>query len=284
MSVTAMLDCRLLVVERLVSRDLELLAALRPAETSPARMRSLLLTEPGATETFLGHPGLFDLVFGEGAVLDAISPALVFSALVHRAVGDLETMGHVPEWVGPGERLPVFDVASLRHFAEDPGRRYVMIELLASFTRVASGSTWVRGHNGYRRRRYSELDPVSLAEMVEGLPASERAGGYRRLGDVALFLTGVCPDHTARHPLTPGQRARLAEAMGVRAIGEDESLALLEQAGRRWYSRAATGLGAADVTLQDLAANFTPARRFLNYLADRYLYRLETGTMNPVSP
>jgi hypothetical protein len=31
-----------------------------------------------------------------------------------------------------------------------------------------------------------------------------------------------------------------------------------------------------------MAQGFTPARRFLNYLADRYLNRVDTGLMNPV--
>ncbi len=49
------------------------------------------------------------------------------------------------------------------------------------------------------------------------------------------------------------------------------------------FGIAATASVTGDATPRDLAANFTPARRFLNYLADRYLYRLETSLMNPVA-
>ena len=49
-----------------------------------------------------------------------------------------------------------------------------------------------RTRDGWRRR-LSEPDPVRLAAMVEQVPLPERAGVYRRLGVLWLFLTGF-PD------------------------------------------------------------------------------------------
>jgi hypothetical protein len=135
---------------------------------------------------------------------------------------------------------------------------------------------------GYRRRRFSELDPVSLSEMVEGLPRERRPAGYRRLGDVALFLTGVFPDHTDRHPVSPMQLARLAGSTGVTAPEGVGYVHFLEAAGRGWYGRAARSSYPGHETVRDLAENFTQARRFLNLLADSYLHRLETGLMSPI--
>lgn len=212
---------------------------------------------------------------------------LAFAVLVRRTMADLESTSYIPEWVGAGERLPVFDVASLREFIDDITRRFLISEFLSSFTRVASGSVWVRTERGYRRRRFSELDPVGLAEMVDSLPAGRRAAGWRRLGDVALFHTGVFPDHTARHPMSAMRQARLAGLTGLepRDIVGIEYLQFLELVGRVCYDRAANEPSApAQIhdPLHDMAANFTPARRFLNFLADQYLHRLETGLMNPV--
>lgn len=284
-----MLDYPLLFVGRLGEHDLRLLAGFDDAAATSDDLRRRLTVEPESVETLLGDPRLFEVLFAraEADVIRVVTPSLAFAVLVHQTIRDLGSTVYVPEWVGAGERLPVFDVASLREFSDDVSRRYLVIELLDSFTRVASGSMWVRTHRGYRRRRFSELDPVSLAEMVEGLPIERRAAGYRRLGDVALFLTGVFPDHTARHPLSAMHQARLARSSGAGADWGPgiEYLHFLEVVGRRWYERAADASflpPEGRESLQDLAANFTRARRFLNFLADRHLHRLDTGLMNPV--
>lgn len=284
-----MLNYPLLFVERLSEHDLEVLASLEDAPASAEDLRAHLVQDPGAVERLLSDPRLYELIFEspETGMIAGLTPLLAFAVLVHKTMQDLGSASYVPEWVGAGERLPVFDVENLRGFIEDMTRRYLMTEFLSSFTRVASGSIWVRTDRGYRRRRYSELDPVGLAEMVESLPAGRRAQGYRRLGDVSLFLTGVFPDHTARNPMSALRQARLAQYAGVGA--EDvvgvEYVHFLEKVGSVWYDRAANEESvpaAVHQSMQDMAANFTQARRFLNYLADRYLHNLETGLMNPV--
>ena len=278
-----------LFVERLSDHDLWVLAGLGGAPADVAALREQLTRDPESVERYLAHPGLYDRMFAhpETGMIPALTPLLAFSALVHQARRDLGGASYVAEWVGAGERLPVFDVTSLRHFIDDVTRRHLVIELLNSFTRVASGTVWVRTPRGHRRRRWSELDPVDLADMVEGMPVAQRAGGYRRLGDVALFLTGVFPDHTARHPVSSVGRARLARSIGVREDGFGmEYLRFLEQLGTAWYERAAsTPLlpTQARQSLEEMAHGFTPARRFLNYLGDRYLHRLDTGLMNPIT-
>jgi len=284
-----MLDSRLLFVEALGEHDLNVLSMLDADPGSPDQLRADLRASPDVIETYLADSRVFDLLFESSASdqIRVLTPALAFAVLVHKTIRDLRSASHVPEWVGAGERLPVFDVGSLLEFIEDITRRFMVIELLASFTRVASGSMWVQTTRGYRRRRFSELDPASLAEVVESLPGDRQAAGYRRLGDVSLFLTGVFPDHTARHPMGVIGRARLARATGIGAdwSGGAEYLRFLERAGRHWYERAIDmSVPAVDGgrPLQDFAANFTQARRFLNYLGDRYLHRFDTGLMNPI--
>lgn len=283
-----MLEYQTLFVQRLSEHDLEVLAGLGAAP-NPEDLRASLSSEPETIDDYLGNPRLYELIFvdEDTGMVPGLTPHLAFAALVHQAARDLASASYVPEWVGAGERLPVFDATALSGFIDDLSRRYVMIDFLSSFTRISSGSVWVKTERGYRRRRYSELDPVALAEMVEGLPSSQRPAGYRRLGEVALFLTGVFPDHTARHPISAVGQTRLARFTGSNseALVGAEYLYFLETVGSALYERAAsTALlpATARRPLEDMAENFSVARRFLNYLADRYLHRLDTGLMNPV--
>lgn len=286
----AMLNYPLLFVERLTEHDIEMLASLDDPPASPEELRERLRDDPEALDEMLADPRLYELLFesSETGMIAGLTPLLAFAVLVQQSMRDLRSASYVPEWVGAGERLPVFDVDSLREFIDDMTRRYLLSEFLSSFTRITSGSVWVRTERGYRRRRYSELDPVGLAEMVDSLPSGQQPAGYRRLGDVTLFLTGVFPDHTARHPVSGMHRDRLARLAGVDSeeAFDLDYVQFLEKVGSASYDRAA---GASVLSpdgqrlLHDMAANFIPARRFLNYLADRYLHRLETGLMNPVT-
>jgi hypothetical protein len=276
-------------VESLTGHDLEILAVLEQAPSDPDELRAHLARHPETIEGLLADPSLYESIYEtpETGMIAGLSPLLAFAVLVHRTMRDLRSASYVPEWIGAGERLPVFDAASIREFIDAADRRFLIADFLGSFTTVSSGSMWVRTERGYRKRRFSELDPVALAEMVGSLPVAQRSGGYRRLGEVSLFLTGVFPDHTARHPLSPMHQARLARLSGVEMeeAGDLDYVHFLERVGRSWYDKAATDpllpTGMREV-LSDMATNFTQARRFLNYLTDRYLHRVETGLMNPV--
>ena len=279
-----MVDHALLFVEGLGENDLELLTGSIDAGMPPRELRRHLADDPSRVGALLADRRVFDSLFEVGgpSTIRVLTPLLVFGVLVHRTIVDLESSSHVPEWVGAGERLPVFDVASLLDFIGGGEHRHIIIDLLASFTSVASGTVWVMTSRGYRRRRFSELDPVSLAEMVEGLPRERQPAGYRRLGDLALFLTGVFPDHTDRHPVSPMQRARIAGSIGITSPEGVGNVEFLEAAGRGWYGRAARSPYVGGDITRDLAENFTLARRFLNLLADNYLHRLDTGLMSPI--
>jgi hypothetical protein len=185
----------------------------------------------------------------------------------------------VPERTGLRQRVPVFDAPALREFLGEPARRLFLAELLASFTRVASGRYRVRAGGRTRTRRFSELDPVRLAGLLEAVPQAERPGVYRRLGDVTLFLAGVFPDYAAEHAFGPVSAARLLRAAQIPAAQQERlaaspAIELLEYLGARWY-RAARDLApvaTARVTVVgDVADRFRQARRVLNHLADRYL-------------
>ncbi|MDP8975964.1 MAG: hypothetical protein M3N28_06300 [Actinomycetota bacterium] len=189
------------------------------------------------------------------------------------------------EWLGPRRRVAALDVEELRRFLADPTRRLFLVELLSSYTHVRSGSVLVHTKRGWRRHRFSELDPLRLASLLEVVPEPERVAVYRRLGDVALFLTGVFPDHTATRALSPVSEARLRRAAGLetshpapnpyRGIPDAGAVTLLEALGRRWYRLASTTAPVrtdAIRVLDDVGDRFAQARRILNMVTERHLF------------
>jgi hypothetical protein len=244
---------------------------------------------PEATERLLASESVARAVFGHGEPDDAdpllrASPFLVFAVAVQRGVAELASATYVHEWAGPRQRLPVLGADDLRSFLDDPLRRLFLVELLASYTHVTSGTTWTRTRHGWRRQRFSELDLVRLASRLDAVPEAEHAGVYRRLGDLSLFLTGVFPDHTAERTFRPLDVQRLGRAAGasgagaglVEAMETRGAVGLLEQLGARWYhlaSRATAGPVTGTMQVVDVVADrFTQARRVLNHLTDRYLF------------
>lgn len=280
----------LLYLEHLGEHDLDLIARCGDEPQDPEVFRTRVREQPELLPNLLASPRLFDAALGDdhGEISPRVTPFLVFSVLVHKTARDLDRAAYIEEWTGPGRRLPVFDVTPLRELLGNGANRFFLTELLASFVKLASGSMWVRTRRGYRRRRFSELDPVQLAEMVDHLPPEQRPGGYRRLGDVILFQAGVFPDHTATHLPAVYQRERLAASAGVppeTALHDASDLWFHETLGAGWYRRAVEtarmSAGAGPDHLLGVADQFGDARRFLNLLTDRYLYRYETGLIHP---
>jgi hypothetical protein len=292
--------------EYLTEADLRLLA--RAAGLSDGAM-ARLAADPGFIEGLLADSRVFDAVFGASDEVVFVSPFLAFGVAVHRAVADLAAMDYLPERSGLRQRVPVFDTPELRDFLDSAQRRLFLTELLASFTRVASGryrvpSPWGgrpgsgsdsgagsgSGAGGRSRtRRFSELDPVRLAGLLEVMPEESRPGIYRRLGDVSLFLAGVFPDYSVSHALGPVDVSRLLRSARVPA-GERDGLAaapaldLLEYLGARWYRAALATAPVRTARLDvvgEVAGRFRQARRVLNHLADRYLLGSASGPWLP---
>jgi hypothetical protein len=288
----------------LTEADLRLIA--RAVGASAAAVAELA-GDAAAIEGLLADPRVFSAVFGTVSpgspaspaapeVLVFASPFLAFGVAVHRAVADLAAMDYLPERSGLRQRVPVFDTPELRDFLGTAERRLFLAELLASFTRVASGryrvpSRWGGSGPGAapgpgagsggrsRTRRFSELDPVKLAGLIEVAPEESRPGIYRRLGDVSLFLAGVFPDYSAMHAFGPVDVSRLLRSARVPAGDRDglaaaPALDLLEYLGARWYRAALATAPVRTARLDvvgEVAERFRQARRVLNHLADRYL-------------
>jgi hypothetical protein len=273
-----------LYLEQLTRDDMRVLAEVARTRDRVATPE-ILVDEPERLVGLLAERRVYDAVFGTpddpAGLATPVSPFLIFAVALHRAAAELAERAYTAEWVGPSRRIPVFDVDVLRDFVSDPMRRLFLVELLASYTHVSSGAVWERTPRGWRRRRFSELDPAQLAGLLDVVPDSDRPGVYRRLGDLALFLTGVFPDHTANRFLSPVQRDRLVRVSGMGRIAgakvdsELGAVALLEELGVRWYRLAARSaqppLTATMQVAAGVAERFRAARRILNDVTDRYL-------------
>jgi hypothetical protein len=279
--------------DHLTDADLGLLA--EAADQPTAQAVPWLRAHPEQLLGLVGDPRVFQAVFGasaetaqparpaEASALAALaSPFLIFAVAVHRAATELATMDHVPERSGQRQRVPLFDAPELRDFLGSAARRLFLAELLASFTRNAAQYRPVpKGRpRPARGRRVSELDLVRMAGLLDTVPEAERAGVYRRLGDVALFLTGMFPDYAAAHALGPVSAARLLRAAQVPARQHDRladapAIDLFEHLGAQWY-RTAWGLAPAHTArlavVAEVAERFRQARRVLNHIADRCLF------------
>ena len=291
-------------LQHLTPRDLALLTGAPAAAAGAAPdLATHLAGFPGGLEGRLGDPAVFDALFGppgEGEPLVGASPFLAFAVAVHRCAHELASMSYVSEWLGPGRHAPVFDVAQLRSFLDVGRNRFFLAELLHSYTHVASGSVFVRTRRGLRRQRFSELDPVRLAGLLDVVSETERPGILRRLGDLALFLTGVFPDYVSRRGFAPIEEGRLLRAGGmadgrreagapgaamVEAAGPGGAVGLLELLGTRWY-RAAFVLLPRPVpedvaVIADLPAHFGQARRILGLITERFLFHQRDRWFGP---
>ncbi len=279
----------------LTDADLRLLASAVGAREDA----SWLHGDPEALVDVLGDPRVCEAVFGSADDFEAggghsipASPFLTFAVAVHRAAAELASLDHVAERAGMRQRVPLFDVPDLRDFLGSAARRLFLAELLASFTRVASGRYRVRGGGRPRTRRFSELDPVRLAGMLDAVPEADRPGVYRRLGDVSLFLAGVFPDYAATGAFAPVGAAALLRAAQAPAgqherLAEAPAIELLEYVGARWY-RAACHLAPLRTArldvVSEVADRFRQARRVLNHIADHYLFGTGSARFVPPAP
>ena len=275
-------------LDHLTDADLSILVGAVGASTADDAS-SYLRSHPDLVEEALGSPVAFERVLGkcvDDELLVHASPFLVFAVVVHRVVDDLGHTHFVEERIGRRMRVPVFDAGQLREFGIDPARRYFLVEHLTSYTRVMSGPMWIQRRGRWRRQRFSELDAARLAAALDAVPEPDRPGIYRRLGDLALFLTGVFPDHSAARSVHPIELERLLRSLPAagdaapslddveQLAGERGAAGLLEWLGPRWYRAAAqrTPVTGLSRLLDDLATRFDQARRFLNHLTDRYLF------------
>jgi hypothetical protein len=273
-------------LEHLTGADLRTLVRADEATVRDAEARvAALHREPALVLDVLDRPAtstaLLNLAADRSREFSFVSPFLVFAAAVHRTAVDLAFTSYAPERAAPRLRVPVFDGPQLAEYLGHPRHRLFLAELLASFARTSSGVIVTRTRRGLRRRRWNDLDLSRLAGLLEAVPAAQRPGVWRRLGDLALFHAGVFPDAMAQTVPGPAEAIRLAQRTGLRSAPDAArgGADLLEWFGAGWYGLAADhslATTAASVDLRDTAEHVHQARRVLNTATDRYLFPVTT--------
>ncbi len=213
-------------------------------------------------EPMLEDPKLMQRLFRDEEAFVRISPHLLFSVLLRRVRMDLEKETYVFEVESGGKRIPVFEAPAVAELLSDKQICDYLAQMLASFVRTNSGVIYWRERGAWHRRQFSDIDIDDMMELARIIDPEMRPALYRRIADLALFLSGIFPDHATRLAARP-----------TTLVSTRRTLKDYEQQGKRFYRVAEreTDQEQARPILATLAEQFILARRALNSLSDRYL-------------
>lgn len=256
--------------DRFTDRDLATIAT--ATSTSVETLTDQLRLRPWIAADLLASDDVFDAVMDRQAhPAEIVSPYLLFSVLVHRAASELRDASFVNEWAGRKVRLPVFDIGGVHDFLTDPARLVFLTRLLTAFT----------GPNPLPVPVDDRFDLLSLATWLDAVTETDRVVLFERLGDLALFLSGVFPDRTGSTWISPIDAERLGKTVDLdpeSILGLCDSLGLggldaYETLGSEWYRIVSSSRSAPMIA--DVSYRFRAARRVLNHVADRYLWDIK---------
>jgi hypothetical protein len=213
-------------------------------------------------EPMLEDPKLTERLFREEEALVRISPYLLFSLLLRRLRKELDKEAYILDVDTKGKRLPIFEGPAVVEMLSDKRTRDYLAEMLSSFARTNSGIIYWKERGTWHKRRFSDIDMDDMIELARIIDPEMRSGLYKRIADIALFLSGIFPDQAA---LFPAPRKAMSSAK--------RTLKDYEQTGKRFYSVAALETDQVQwkPVLGTLAEKFTLARLALNSLSERYV-------------
>lgn len=213
-------------------------------------------------EPMLQDPKLVRRLFEEEAGLVRVSPYFLFTVLLLEVRRDLEATAYVLEVDFKGKRIPVFEAQAVTDLLGRVEIRDYLADMLASFTRTNSGAIYWRERGAWHKRRFSDLDIDDMVDLARIIDPEMRPALYKRIADIALFLSGIFPDHLTVFASRHQSR-----------FSDKRSLKDYEQQGSRFFRVAAqeTDQIRWRPAMRTLAERFTLARWALNTLSDRYL-------------
>jgi len=213
-------------------------------------------------EPMLEDPKLVQRLFQDQEAFVRVSPRFLFTVLLGRVRQELEKEAYILETDFRGKRVPVFEAPSVAEMLADKPTRNYLADMLASFARTNSGVVYWKEHGTWHKRRFSDIDIDDMIELARISEPEFRPALYKRIADVALFLSGIFPDHLGLFG------ARRRASFSVSRTLKDH-----ERQGQRFYNLAAREIEEApwQPILKTLAAKFTLARWALNTLSERYL-------------
>jgi hypothetical protein len=213
-------------------------------------------------EPMLQDPELIRRLFEEEQNLVRVSPHFLFTVLLLQVRRDLEEKAYVLEMDFKGKRIPVFEAAAVTDLLGRAVVRDYLADMLASFTRTNSEVVYWRERGAWHKRRFSDLDIDDMVDLARVIDPEMRPALYKRIADIALFLSGIFPDHLT-----------LFAGWYQSRFTAKRTLKDYEQQGSRFFRVAAqeTDQSQWRPAMGMLAEKFTLARWALNTLSDRYL-------------
>ena len=228
---------------------------------------NLIRDKEDLLEAMLDDPKLTERLVREEEALVCISPYMLFSVLLRRLRRELEKEAYVLDVDTKGKRIPVFEGPAVAEMLSDKQTRDYLAEMLSSFARTNSGIIYWKERGAWHKRRFSDIDLDDMVELARIIDPEMRPALYKRIADIALFLSGIFPEHAARF-----------SAPRKTMFSAKRTLKEYEQAGKRFYYVAAqeTDQTQWKAVLGTLAEKFSLARLALNSLSDRYVKTLRT--------
>jgi len=213
-------------------------------------------------EPMLQDPNLIRRLFEQEESLVRVSPYFLFTVLLLQVRRDLEATAYILEVDFKGKRIPVFEAQAVTELLAQPAVRDYLADMLASFARTNSGVIYWRERGAWHKRRFSDLDIDDMVDLSRIIDPEMKPALYKRIADIALFLSGIFPDH-----LTVFAAAHQSRFAAKRTLKD------YERQGSRFYRVAVkeTDQTHWQPVLEILAEKFTLARWALNALSDRYL-------------
>jgi hypothetical protein len=228
---------------------------------------NLIRDKEDLLEPMLDDPKLTDRLFRDEEALVRVTPHMLFSILLRRLRRELEKEAYVLDVDTDGKRIPVFEGPAVAEMLSDKQTLDYLAAMLSSFARTNSGIIYWKERGTWHKRRFSDIDLDDMVELARIIDPEMRPALFKRIADLALFLSGIFPEHAARFT---GPRKTMFSA--------NRTLKEYEQAGKRFYTVAAreTDEPQWKPVLGTLAEKFTLARLALNSLSDRYVKTLRT--------
>jgi len=269
-------DLLLLADASKVIEPLDAVAAFKARPTLIVEALESPTTYPNLTRTSTSMTTSASTATGIGDIRIEPSALLVFAAIVHHCCGAITTAGFRAERIGTRIFLPYVANHDFVDYASQAANRLFLIELLGSYARSPSGSAEPRCND----LPVGSLDPVVLARSLSTVDQRERVGIYRRLGDLALFRSGVINDDPNRMlpsadadelamSLPANVRRSLDRDAVARHLGSGTLNDACRELGPIWY-RAAANLNPFESLAQPIrsvADDFDAARLVLRRLA-----------------
>jgi hypothetical protein len=228
---------------------------------------NLIRNKEDLLEPMLEDPKLTERLFREEETLVRVTPHMLFSVLLRQLRRELQNAAYVLDVDTNGKRIPVFEGPAVADMLSDKQTRDYLAEMLASFARTNSGIIYWKESGTWHKRRFSDIDLDDMVELARIIAPEMRPALYKRIADIALFLSGIFPEQATR---SIGSRKTMFPTR--------HTLKDYEQLGKRFYKAAAQETDQVQwkPVFGTLAEKFALARLALNSLSDRHVKTLRT--------